>query len=283
MFRRMIQFLSALVSNSYIKGFYTLSIYQGEGKKLCIPVLNCYSCPGAIGSCPVGSMQLMLASLKHQVSLYVAGIVILVGALSGRLVCGWLCPFGLFQELTAKVTSRKLRIPPILLNMKYLILALTLLLPVLWLDSNGLGAPYFCKLICPAGTLEAGLPLGLGNPQLRESLGWLFVWKVWILIMFIAAAIFTYRPFCRTTCPLGAFYGLCNPISMWKIEVDHHICVECGSCSRNCPLDIDVMTEPNSSECVRCMICKESCPNGALTYTAKPISMKEGNYESIND
>ncbi|MGE5417426.1 MAG: 4Fe-4S binding protein [Acidobacteriota bacterium] len=282
MIRRLIQIMTTLATNSYIKGFYTLSIYQGEGKKLCVPVLNCYSCPGAVASCPVGSMQLLLASVKHQVSLYVVGIVTLVGALSGRLVCGWLCPFGLFQELTAKLSRSKFKIPRILSYMKYVILALTLVLPVLWLDPHGLGAPYFCKLLCPAGTLEAGLPLGLGNPLLRANLGWLFIWKVSVLVLFVVASIITYRPFCRTTCPLGAFYGLFNAISLWKLEIDHHSCQECGKCSNNCPLDIDVMDNPNSPECVRCMICKDSCPSGALTFRARLISMKEeGNDESI--
>ncbi|MGE5404952.1 MAG: 4Fe-4S binding protein, partial [Candidatus Saccharibacteria bacterium] len=128
MIRRLIQIISTLAANSYFKGFYTLSIYQGAGKKLCVPVLNCYSCPGAVGSCPVGSMQLLLASAKHQVSLYVAGIVTLVGALSGRLVCGWLCPFGLFQELTAKLSRTKFKIPTVISYIKYVILGLTLLL-----------------------------------------------------------------------------------------------------------------------------------------------------------
>ena len=88
---------------------------------------------------------------------------------------------------------------------KYLILLVfVLLLPLYAVDFLGQGQPWFCKLICPAGTLEAGIPLVLANDGLREAAGFLFAWKNVILAAVILAAIFVYRPSCHYLCPLGA-------------------------------------------------------------------------------
>jgi len=265
--RRIVQLFSALLNNAYIKGFATLSIYQGQGKAVCVPVLNCYSCPGALGSCPVGSAQFLLASYKHQVSLYIAGILTLAGASSGRLVCGWLCPFGLLQELLNKIPSPRWQLAPVLKWLKYLVLILTLLLPILWVNSAGLGSPYFCKYLCPAGTLEAGLPLGLGSGQLHPLLGALYYWKLALLILLVAASIMIFRPFCRIICPLGAFYALFNSISLWRLEINPARCVSCGICTNICPMEIQVTENPNHPECIRCMRCTQNCPFEAIAYT----------------
>ncbi|MDD3889703.1 MAG: 4Fe-4S binding protein [Syntrophomonadaceae bacterium] len=268
--RRIVQWISAIISNAYYKGYTTLSIYQGPAKKACVPFLNCYSCPGALGSCPIGAMQSLLASLPHQFSFYVAGLLTATGAAVGRFACGWLCPFGLFQELLAKLNHKKYAIPAALKKLKYIILVLTLLLPVIWVNEAGLASPYFCKFLCPAGTLEAGLPLGLGNPELSPLLGKIFTWKVILLIIFIVASIFTFRPFCRTICPLGAFYALFNPISMVRLETNSTSCIACGKCSQACPMDIDVESKPNDPECIRCLKCKNVCPTGALYFSTRP-------------
>ncbi|MEW5897636.1 MAG: 4Fe-4S binding protein [Bacillota bacterium] len=266
--RRLVQLFSALLTNSYLPSFFQRDIYQGQLKRLCVPFLNCYSCPGAVAACPVGSLQSLLVSTGGRLSFYVLGLLTLAGAAAGRFICGWLCPFGLLQEALAGLSLKKYRIPGFLTRTKYLILILTLLLPALWLNENGLGSSYFCQYLCPAGTLEAGLLLGLGRPELRALLGPLFTWKVAVLGAFLAAMIFTYRPFCRTACPLGAFYGLFNPVSLWRVEVAAVRCNDCRACRKSCPLDIPVYRRPNSPECIRCLACLQACPQGALTFSA---------------
>lgn len=265
--RRIVQLVSALLNNAYFKGFASLSIYQRGGKAVCVPVLNCYSCPGALGSCPVGAMQSFLTSYKHQLSLYVAGLLTVVGAATGRLVCGWLCPFGLIQELLNRIPSPAIPLPAILKYLKYLVLLLTLLLPVVWLNSAGLSSPYFCKFLCPAGTLEAGLPLGLLTPQLQPMLGSLFYWKLAVLFIFVLLSVMIFRPFCRVLCPLGAFYALFNSFSLWRLEVAPERCVSCGICNNICPMEIAVTQNPNDRECIRCMRCTDQCPQKAIVYT----------------
>ena len=71
----------------------------------------------------------------------------------------------------------------------------------------GQGAPYFCKLICPAGTLEGGIPLALLNKSMRSALGALYVWKNAILVVTIILSIIIYRPFCKYICPQGVLEG----------------------------------------------------------------------------
>lgn len=264
--RRFVQAIFTLLGNSYFPGFAYRDIYQGKLKAFCVPFLNCYSCPGAIAACPLGSLQSLLA--VQRLSLYILGFIAVFGAAAGRFVCGWLCPFGLIQDLFARLTPKKHRLPKPLTRIRYLILILTLALPILWIGQSGLGAPYFCQYLCPAGTLEAGLLLGLGRPELRPLLGPLFAWKVSVLAVFLAAMIATYRPFCQTACPLGALYGLFNPVSLWRLEIAASRCRRCRApaCRKSCPLDIPVYRRPNSPDCIRCLACTKACPNGALAF-----------------
>ncbi len=157
-------------------------------KNACVPGLNCYSCPGAVGACPIGSLQAVIGSWNFKMAYYVMGFLIFVGACVGRLVCGFLCPFGLIQDLLNKIPFpkkiRTFRGDKLLRKLKYVIFAVfVILLPLFLVDIMGQGAPYFCKLICPAGTLEGGLPLVLLNKSMRSALGWLYIWKNTILII----------------------------------------------------------------------------------------------------
>ena len=93
--RLWVQVLFTALTNGYVIGFTEGKIYRGTSKKLCVPGLNCYSCPGAVGSCPIGSLQAVLGSKNYKFSFYVIGFLMIFGSLMGRFVCGWLCPFGL--------------------------------------------------------------------------------------------------------------------------------------------------------------------------------------------
>lgn len=267
--RKLIQFISMFITNGYIKGFFEGKIYRGDSKALCVPGLNCYSCPGALGSCPIGSFQAVVNAAKYNFSFYVAGTLILIGTFFGRLICGFVCPFGLFQELLYKIPSKKIKLSEKLQWLKYLkyiILAVfVILIPIFISNSVGMGDPVFCKYICPAGTLEGGIPLLTINKSLRGAAGYLFLWKLLILLMVIVLSIIIFRPFCRFLCPLGALYGLFNPISIYKMEVDKSKCTNCKACHAKCKLQIKVNETPNSPECIRCGACKTVCKVNAIT------------------
>ena len=259
----------ALLTNANLKGFVTGKIYTGNTKKVCVPGLNCYSCPGAVGSCPIGSLQAVLGSWNFKMAYYVVGILIFVGAILGRIVCGFLCPFGLIQDLLNKIPFPKkiktFKGDKLLRRLKYVILLVfVILLPLFVTDVIGQGAPYFCKLICPAGTLEGGIPLVLLNETMRSAIGWLYAWKNLILIITIIAAIIIYRPFCRYICPLGAIYSLFNKVSVYRYQVNKHKCISCGKCADACKMAVNPLENVNSLECIRCGRCKQACPTDAI-------------------
>lgn len=269
--RHRVQILWAFLSNSYLAGFAKGKIYQGKLKNLCVPGLNCYSCPGALGSCPVGAMQAVVGSWNFKLTFYVAGFLMFTGALTGRFVCGWLCPFGLIQDLLHKIPfPKKIGIFPgdrFLRKLKYVIfLVFVILMPMFVVDLLGQGAPYFCKLICPAGTLEGGLPLVLLNKGMRGAIGWLYAWKNVLLVVILVLSVIIYRPFCKYICPLGAVYSLFQPISVFRYRVDQELCTHCGACAKACKMQVDPVKFPNHPECIRCGQCKKVCPTGALDY-----------------
>ena len=275
-FRLWVQAGWTALTNGYASGFLEGKIYKGASKVLCVPGLNCYSCPGALASCPIGSLQAVMGGAGFQFSCYVFGFLMVFGSLMGRFICGWLCPFGLVQDLLYKIPLFKKRknLPGhrILKNVKYMVFLLfVILLPITVVNVVGMGQPWFCQYICPSGTLFGGFPLLARNESLRSAIGWLFGWKTFILAAVVFCSVKIYRPFCQYLCPLGAFYGLFNPISLYRYRVDEKECVSCGLCRSACPVNIKVWENPNTAECIRCGQCKSACPHGAIYDTVEAV------------
>lgn len=272
--RHGIQVIWALLTNSHFAGFLHGKIYKGNLKKVCVPGLNCYSCPGAVGACPIGAIQAVVGSWNFKFAYYVIGFLIFIGAMTGRVVCGFLCPFGLVQDLLQKIPFPKKICTfygdKLLRKLKYVIfLVFVILLPMFVVDIMGQGAPYFCKLICPAGTLEGGIPLVLLNKGMRDAVGWLYAWKSMILVVTVLLSILIYRPFCKYICPLGAFYSVFNPISVLRYRVDEEKCVHCGKCAAACQMQVNPVENANDLECIRCGRCKKACPTQAISCGMK--------------
>ena len=268
-FRGWIQAGATLLTNIHLPNFLKGGLYQGKGKAVCVPGLNCYSCPAASGACPIGSFQAVVGSSKFRFSYYITGFLILLGVLLGRVICGFLCPFGWFQELLHKIPTKKLstkKLKP-LTYLKYVVLlVMVVLLPVLVTNQLGMGDPFFCKYLCPQGVLEGAIPLSLANSGIRAALGSLFTWKFIVLLTVIVLSIVFYRPFCKWLCPLGAFYALLNKVSLFQMQVDQSKCVSCGKCAKVCKMDVDVTKSPNHTECIRCGMCIRACPTDAVSF-----------------
>ncbi len=256
--------------NGYATGFSKGKIFTGKTKAFCVPVLNCYSCPGALGSCPIGALQAVLGKSHGKFPFYVLGTLMLFGVLCGRLLCSFVCPFGFIQDLLHKIPTKKLAVPQKidkpLRYLKYAVLLLfVILLPLLAKDSNGISLPWFCKYICPAGTLEGGIPLVLSNQSLQALVGVLFGWKTAVLAVILVSSVFIHRCFCRYLCPLGAFYALFNKFSLYQMSVDEGKCIGCNKCESTCPMAVEVLKDINSPECIRCGKCKAACPTDAIS------------------
>jgi polyferredoxin len=213
-------------------------------------------------------MQAVAAGFTYRFAFYAFGLLAAVGAVVGRMACGWICPFGLLQEYLYKIPSPKLGIPRVLTYLKYVFLVvMVILMPAFLVNEFGLGQPYFCKFVCPAGTLEGGIPLPLLEPQLRSQLGLLYGFKMSLLLFFLAWMVVSHRAFCRTSCPLGALYSLFNRFSFYSMSWDATTCIKCDTCVAECPMDVKVYENPNATNCIRCLKCRDKCPTGSIAYS----------------
>lgn len=275
--RRLMQLYFALLFNANVKGFISGQIYDNpKGSKfMCAPGINCYSCPGAIGACPLGSLQGSFDNGAPSI-FYVGGILLLYAILFGRMICGWLCPFGLIQDLLYKIKSPKMKKSPvtrILSFLKYAIFVFFVLVVPITYAIRNVPTPAFCKYICPAGTIEGGLVL-LSN-KLNDSffamLGPLFTWKFLLMVSIVVSTVFIYRVFCRFICPLGGLYGLFNKISIFGVKVDEEKCTHCNLCIAQCKVDIKHVGD---QECISCGECIDVCPTKAISWKGPKILLK---------
>ncbi len=279
--RKIIQLYAAVLFNANIKGFISGNIYKGDTKQFCVPGLNCYSCPGAVGACPLGSLQGSFSADKSTL-FYVCGILLLYALMFGRFICGWLCPFGLIQELLYKIKTPKLKkskVTRILSYFKYVILVFFVFIVPIAYAFRDTPLPSFCKYICPAGTLEGGI--GLLANKVNESyfsmLGPLFTWKFLLMVSILVACVFIFRMFCRFICPLGALYGLFNKISFFGVKVDVPKCTNCNLCVNHCKMDIKNVGD---AECISCGECIDVCPTNAIMWKGLKLRKKD---ETLNE
>jgi len=246
--RRKIQVFSLIALNSSL--FF-------EIKSFCMPVLNCHSCPIALFACPIGVLGQF--SALHIFPFFILGILILFGVLLGRLFCGWACPFGLFQELLYKIPSHKITISKRFEHSKYFILILTVwAVPFLW-GTDSLF--FFCK-ICPPGTLQSAIPWAFIKGNVPEVVP--FILRIMLLLSIIGLITSNERSFCKIICPLGAFMGIFNKISLFFIKKDDRKCNNCGDCEKVCPMGVtrsndDILEKQRSLSCILCLRCSETC------------------------
>ena len=174
-FRGFIQAGATLLTNIHLPNFAKGTLYQGNGKYVCVPGLNCYSCPGAAGACPVGAFQAVVGSSKFRFSYYITGILILFGVLLGRFICGFLCPFGWFQELLHKIPSPKLstkKLKP-LRYLKYaVLLVMVVLLPLLAVNELGMVGEQYLNGSRLDSTAEDHLEIENGSRSGERKSGW---------------------------------------------------------------------------------------------------------------
>jgi len=234
------------------------SSWGPEAKWLCNPVLSCHSCVLSWFACPIGVF--VHYSGWHLFPWIAAGTVLLVGALVGRLLCGWVCPFGFVQDLLHKIPSPKISLPKWTSNIKYLVLVMMVFaLPFLLGEQTWFS---FCR-ICPAAALQVSMPAAIGS---GFDLTGPMVVRFSVLFGVIVLVILSSRAFCKVLCPIGALMSPLNYVSYWFVGLPREQCRVCKSCDKVCSTD-DVPSErirnnvpPNRSlDCIVCHECKHAC------------------------
>jgi ferredoxin-type protein NapH len=249
--RRAVQFASLLLLHSS---------WGPEAKWICNPVLSCHSCILAWFACPVGVF--IHYSGYHIFPFLALGTVLLLGVLIGRLLCGWVCPFGFLQDLLYRLPGPKFELPDWTAYLKYPILILTVFLfPFFLSEQTWLS---FCR-ICPASAIQVTLPnlytAGLGDFSVATGV------KLGVLLLVLAAAVLSSRSFCKVICPIGALLAPLNYISLWKIRVPTQNCIGCMKCDTVCPqhgnpaaLAAQGLPANRQLDCIVCHECQTICP-----------------------
>jgi polyferredoxin len=249
--RRIVQLIAALGINWYL--FWPW--LGNRTRSFCVPVLNCWTCPAAAFSCPIGAIGTSFAN--HIFPYFALGLVLLFGVIAGRFWCGWICPFGTLQDYMYKIPTFKLRVPGFLTYLRYGFLAGTVFL-VPYLANTTEHNLFWCQF-CPAGRIEAGIYAKFVTPA------WPEIWRFLVIVGFVLFMIVSQRGFCRVFCPLGAIFGLCNKISLWRITLSGENCKTCGQCRRICPVNHSIHESPDSPDCIKCLDCK-TCKFGAVSH-----------------
>ena len=256
--------------------------------------LPCFACPyvnGCGGHCYLMGLQgvygfgLGLEALRGAPLMTALGwlaVFVMLTALFGKTWCGWICPFGLFQDwftllrrklgVRERILTEKTR--RILAPIKYILLVYMITLPPL-VTAGLLHQDFylpFCN-ICPGKSL---LPLFAGNPQylaLNFSTVVTLIFSSLLLIITgitLIGIFFKDRFFC-IFCPLLALIHLAKPVTLLRLSKDVDACIGCGNCRRACPMSITevqqerVTPDVQFDECLDCANCAESCTtDGAL-------------------
>jgi len=230
--------------------------------------------------CPFGGFETIWRWLStgglfvqktHQSNLILALGLIAGVIVAGGAFCGWICPFGAFQDLLdwirLKLHLPQIRIPArldrILTYGRYLTLAGILYATIatvrLWFAD-----------IDPYRTIF--------------SLGWLFEfnwaeqWLAYVVALgIVVGALLIPRFWCRYLCPLGGVISILGNFSLLRIRREKTGCKGCAVCNTPCPVRIDVANASPavSADCIGCLACVEACPHsGVLAVTLGPALPK---------
>ena len=154
-----------LLTNLHLPNFIKGGLYQGKGKTVCVPGLNCYSCPAASGACPIGAFQAVAGSSRFRFSYYVTGFLILLGVLLGRFICGFYAPSAGFRSCCIKFQRKSFpQKAEALTYLKYVVLlVMVVLLPALVVNDVGMGDPFSANTsvlrVCWRGRSRCLLPI----------------------------------------------------------------------------------------------------------------------------
>ena len=259
--RRLAQLCSAILYNCNLISDIPAKYINSQ---FCVPGLNCRYCPASVAGCPLNFMQRLFAKGLGNFPVRVACWLLLLALAFGRLICGWLCPLGLVQDLLDKIPTKKIQKSEWtrrLSYLKYVILVVFVVALPLGYQLAGKRVLAFCRWVCPNLPFTNSLMTLFAGGSFRPHM--FYSSRFAILAAVILLSVFLFRPFCRFICPLGAFYGLFNKVALLSVKVDESKCVHCNACLRTCKMDIKKVGD---CECISCGECKAACKFGAIRF-----------------
>jgi polyferredoxin len=231
---------------------------------------------------PLVALGTVLSTGKFYWPLHCALGTILITIIFGRFFCGWICPFGAIHQFVGYLGNRGKNVAEkIRLNtyrkaqrVKYLILifllgmaafpSLASTLQTGLLDPIPLVTRSFQLVLLPI--FDRGTYLTSVNVRYYEY-GWL------IFAVFAAAVLLNLvipRFYCRFICPLGAFLGIINRFSIWRIGKNKNECINCKLCEKSCEGGCEPAGNIRISECVLCFNCLDDCKHEVISYQTQP-------------
>ncbi|HET9570286.1 MAG TPA: 4Fe-4S dicluster domain-containing protein [Bacteroidales bacterium] len=236
---------------------------------------------------PLADIQFLPALLA--LSFGTVAALLLLTLLFGRIYCSVLCPMGLFQDLTGRVSRifkkrRKYQYSPEKRWLRYGTLVtvvgtyvagwsviLSLLEPY---SAFGRMATHLLRPIYMAGNnLLADVFNHFGNYSFYNAEVFLLGTSslVVALLTFVIIGYLAWRygrTFCNTLCPVGTVLGFVSRFSMFRFNVNEATCNQCGLCARSCKVScIDSKSETvDNSRCVTCFNCTTVCTKKAIRY-----------------
>ena len=204
----------------------------------------------------------------------VFGSMFIVSLFLGRAFCGWVCPAGGEQELCTRIRDKGFKGGK-RDWIKYCIWVPWLsIIVIMFYNAGGIKSINFLY--------QTYYGISIQN---IESL---------ILFLIIAGAIAVLalvagkRGFCHIACWMAPFMiigrKICNIVRLPALclKADKEKCVDCKTCSKNCPMSINVneMVKSESmenTECILCGTCVDVCPKNAIKYSFSKPNYKQEN------
>lgn len=232
-------------------------------------VLGGAKAPSIHALCPFGGLESLYAVFTtggfiekiFSGTMILFAITLVLALIFRRSFCGLICPFGAIQEFFGKLGQRIFKKKFIMPNkidkplryLKYVILAITVFYA--WKTAGLWMAPY------DPWSAYSHLPEGISSVWAESAIGLI------LLVITVVGSLVYDRFFCKYLCPVGAFYAIIGKVSPHRVVRDENKCIDCGICTKKCPVNIDVqhLKEVKSSECLNCQTCVLNCPKeGAL-------------------
>ena len=256
----------------------------------------------------VAAMTLLSTHTLYR-GLAIAGIVMVLTLVFGRVFCGWICPFGTLHHFfgwifpsrylrgNKRVNSNKTHTWQI--TKYYLLLAFLgaalfgsaiggLLDPIcISVRAIGLGVIPILQYIGIRTTDIVATTrvhaIQSASDSIQEQLArhvWtsnqVYYHQTWLIVFSLIAILFMNRIiprfWCRALCPLGAFLGIFSRFALFGMKKDHAKCTDCNLCLVHCQAADSPQggVKHRQEECHVCLNCESACPEDVIKWGFLP-------------